>query len=248
MINQGAEIQLNISALDLRNIKLNFRLNGAHYTHKMTKLPKFIGTDEEQYMSNGMAVGYSPYDWYLPEYAGINENGIAQYYGYYDKALGSFGGSNSADNLRAMGKQGNNYVASVYEYMMKNYPGKTLEEVLNMGDNEGLGKQLISGTDSRYAGSTFVGKRSIPDFQGGFGMDFEAYGFTLAITCSYGIGGYGYDSQYASLMHSDKIGSRNWHVDMRKASRKDYGAGEGRPEPPSGEACADHDERRPAMT
>jgi hypothetical protein len=57
----------------------------------------------------------------------------------------------------------------------------------------------------------------MPDLDGGFGLDFEAYGFTLSISCSYRIGGYGYDNMYAMLMHSDKIGSMNWHKDIKNA-------------------------------
>ena len=55
---------------------------------------------------------------------------------------------------------------------------------------------------------------SLPRFVGGFGIDLEAYGVTLSISCAYRIGGYGYDNQYALLMHSDNIGSMNWHKDI----------------------------------
>ena len=80
-----------------------------------------------------------------------------------------------------------------------------------------LATQLISGTDSRYAGSNYIGKSRIPGFAGGFGIDLEVHGFSFSATCSYGIGGYGYDVVYAELMNSDKIGKCNWHVDMRNA-------------------------------
>jgi hypothetical protein len=195
--------------VDTRNVKFDIRLNGAHYSHMITKLPEYLETEEDMVMAGSLAVGHSPYDWILPEYVGVSEDGIAQYVGYYDPSLGGFGGANSADNLQIYGKTGNNYVANVYEYMQKYYPGKSVDEV--------LGKQIISGTDSRYAGSNFVGKTRIPNFQGGFGIDLEAYGFTFSATCSYGLGGYGYDYQYAELMNSDKIGKCNWHVDMRNA-------------------------------
>jgi len=199
---------LDVHAVDTRNVKLDFRFNGSHYAHKITELPEYLETDEDMVMAGSLAVGYSPYDWNLPEYVGINEKGEAQYIGYYDPKLGSFG-STSAENHQAYGTKGNNYVSNVYEYMQKYYPGQKVEDV--------LGRDTISGTDSRFAGSNYVGKSRIPSFQGGFGVDLTAYGFTLSVTCSYGIGGYGYDYQYAQLMHSDKIGSSNWHVDARKA-------------------------------
>jgi hypothetical protein len=209
MQNQGVELQFDIHAVDMRNVKLDIRVNGAHYSHKITKLPEYLETDEDMIMAGSLAVGHSPYDWNLPEYAGINEKGEAQYVGYYDPSLGGFGGANSADNLQIYGRSGNNYVANVYEYMQKYYPGKKVEDV--------LATQLISGNDSRYAGSNYVGKSRIPGFAGGFGIDLEVHGFSLSATCSYGIGGYGYDVVYAELMNSDKIGKCNWHVDMRNA-------------------------------
>lgn len=208
MVNQGAEVQLNVHAVDTRNVKLDIRFNGAHYSHKITKLPEYLETEEDMIMAGSLAVGHSPYDWNIPEYVGINEEGQAQYVGYYDPSLGTFG-YNSADNLQIYGKNGNNYVSNVYEYMQKYYPGQKVDDVLQ--------KQIISGNDSRFAGSNYIGKSRIPDFQGGFGIDLSAYGFSFSVTCSYGIGGWGYDSQYAQLMHSDKIGSMNWHVDMRNA-------------------------------
>ena len=218
MENQGVELQFNVHAIDTRNVKLDLRLNGSHYANKITELPKVFEKDEDMVMAGVLVCGKSPYDWYIREYAGINENGEAQYIAYYDKALGSFG-SNSADELNALGHAGNNHILSVYEYINKSdkYKDKTLNELLNMGDNEGLGTQVVSGRESRYAGYNFIGKSRIPDFSGGFGLDLNAYGFTFAITCSYGIGGYGYDYTYAQLMNSDKVGSCNWHVDMRNA-------------------------------
>ena len=209
MQNQGVELQFDIHAVDMRNVKLDIRVNGAHYSHKITKLPEYLETDEDMIMAGSLAVGHSPYDWNLPEYAGINEKGEAQYVGYYDPSLGGFGGANSADNLQIYGRSGNNYVANVYEYMQKYYPGQKVEDV--------LATQLISGNDSRYAGSNYIGKSRIPGFAGGFGIDLEVHGFSFSATCSYGIGGYGYDVVYAELMNSDKIGKCNWHVDMRNA-------------------------------
>ncbi|MBR4263834.1 MAG: SusC/RagA family TonB-linked outer membrane protein [Paludibacteraceae bacterium] len=209
MINQGVELQLKAHAVDTRNVKLDIRFNGSHYDHKITKLPDFMASNKEMQWAAGLDIGHSPFEWSIPEYAGIDENGQAVYVGYYDPSLGGFGGSNSADNLQIYGQSGNNYVSNVPAYMNKYYPGKKVEDV--------LATQPITGNDSRYAGSNYIGKSRIPDFQGGFGVDLEAYGFSVSVTCSYGIGGYGYDNIYAQLMNSDKIGRSNWHVDMRNA-------------------------------
>jgi hypothetical protein len=71
--------------------------------------------------------------------------------------------------------------------------------------------------DMSYATAQYVGKSYLPDLAGGVGVDFEAYGVTLSVACSYQIGGYGYDYTYMSLMANDPVGGHNWHVDMRKA-------------------------------
>ena len=203
--NQGVEVQLNVHALDTRNVKLDIRLNGAHYANKVKSLPDYISSETEMIMNGGMTVGHSLYDWNLPTYAGVDaETGQAMYIAYYDANLGSFGTSNAADVLQATGKNGNNYISNVYEYRQK-YP------------NADIQTETVKGYESAYAGSDYVGKSAIPDFAGGFGIDLEAYGVTLAVTCSYGIGGWGYDNTYAQLMSSDKAGSYNWHIDMRGA-------------------------------
>ena len=42
--------------------------------------------------------------------------------------------------------------------------------------------------------------------------------------------------------------ARQGHPQLRRQAEKDDGAGEKRPGAPSCEACANHDERRPAVT
>ena len=203
--NQGVEVQLNVHALDTRNVKLDIRLNGAHYKNNVKSLPDYVSSDTEMIMNAGMAVGHGLYDWNMPTYTGVDaETGQAKYLAYYDANLGSFGTSNSADVLQATGKNGNNYISNVYEYRMK-HPEADIQTT------------EVTGYQSAYAGSDYIGKSAIPDFAGGFGIDLQAYGVSLSVTCSYGIGGWGYDNTYAQLMGSDKAGSYNWHVDMRKA-------------------------------
>ena len=206
MENQGFEFDLKAHALDMRNIKLDVRLNGGFYRNKMLQMPidgyDDNGNPERMLMSGGMSVGHSTADWYMAHYEGVNDQGQAMYTAYYDADKGSFG-HNSAE-LLADGETGDNYISSVYEYQLK-HPNANI--------------QTVSVTDEEYpyVGSNYVGKSYMPDLDGGFGIDFEAYGVTLSISCSYRIGGYGYDNMYALLMHSDKIGSMNWHKDIKNA-------------------------------
>lgn len=203
MENQGIEFDLKAHLVDTRNVKLDLRLNGGYYRNKMLQMP-IDGYDENgeemrQIMSGGMSVGHSTADWYMPHYEGVNEEGEATYTAYYDANKGNFG-TTSAD-LIAEGETGDNYIASVYEYKLEN-------------PNADIQTTSVSGRYSNYAGSNYTGKSYMPDLDGGFGIDLEAYGVTLSISCAYRIGGYGYDYQYANLMHSDNIGSMNWHKDI----------------------------------
>jgi hypothetical protein len=160
------------------------------------------GDEMRMVMSGGMAVGHSTADWYMVHYEGVNENGEATYTAYYDANKGNFG--TTAAELVGEGEKEDNYIGSVYEYTLKN-------------PDADIRTTSVSGRDAAYAGSNYTGKSYMPDLDGGFGIDFEAYGVTLSVSCAYRIGGYGYDNNYALLMHSDKIGSRNWHKDIKNA-------------------------------
>ena len=203
--NQGVEFQLNIHAVDERNVKLDIRLNGGHYANKLKSLPKFADTDTEDTdmkYNGGMAVGHSLYEYNMTEYAGVDPaTGQALYVGYYDADLGSFGGS-SAELLRDRGQAGSNYIGNVYLYK-ENHPTANIQTELT--------------TYYPHAGYNFTGKKAEPGLDGGFGFNLEVYGVTLDVTCSYRLGGYGLDGTYAMLMNSDKAGRFNYHVDMRNA-------------------------------
>ena len=204
MENQGIEFDLKAHLVDMRNIKLDFRLNGGYYRNKMLQMPidgyDENGNPERQLMSGGMSVGHSTAEYYMVHYEGVNDEGQAMYTAYYDADKGGFGHS-SADLIND-GETGDNYISSVYEYQLK-HPNANIKSV------------SVTNEEYTYAGSNYIGKSYMPDLDGGFGLDFEAYGVTLSVSCSYRIGGYGYDNMYALLMHSDKIGSMNWHKDIK---------------------------------
>ena len=207
MENQGIEFDVKAHLVDLRNVKLDFRLNGGYYRNKMLEMPidgyNADGSEKRMVMSGGMSVGHSTYDWYMVKYAGVSDDGKAQYVAYYDATLGGFG-KTKADTYREEGKTGDNYISSVHDYKLKH-------------DDADIRETIVTDEDYTYAGSTYVGKSAMPDLDGGFGIDLEAYGVTLSVSCSYRIGGYGYDNQYAYLMHSEKIGKQNWHKDIANA-------------------------------
>ena len=206
MENQGVEFDLKAHAVNSRNVKLDIRLNGGYYRNKMLQMP-IDGYDEDgkpqrMVMSGGMAVGHSTADYYMVHYEGVNDEGQACYTAYYDADKGDFG--HESAELIPEGESGDNYIASVYEYKLKN-------------PNAHIATTTVTNEEYTYAGSNYIGKSYMPDLDGGFGIDLEAYGFTFSVSCSYRIGGYGYDNMYALLMHSDKIGSMNWHKDIKNA-------------------------------
>lgn len=59
----------------------------------------------------------------------------------------------------------------------------------------------------------------MPKVYGGFGMNFDFYGFDASFQCSYQLGGKIYDSGYAAFMHngSSSYAGRNWHKDISNA-------------------------------
>ena len=209
MTNQGVEFQANVHALDMRNIKLDIRLNGGHYHNNIEELPKSIDSETEMTTNGGLFVGHSMLDWKLPTYVGVNPaNGKAMYVGYYDRDKGSFGDTKEASQITdedlEKSKTGmvDNYISDVYKYRLE-HPNADIDTVHT--------------DDARLIGSDFIGKTAEPALDGGFGIDFEAYGFTLNVMCSYRLGGWGYDNTYAMLMANEKVGNYNWHIDMRNA-------------------------------
>ena len=202
MSNNGVEFQLNVHAVDTRNVKLDIRLNGGHYHNKVLSLPADIDTETEMVYNGGIVKGHSLYDYNVPQYAGVDaESGKALYVAYYDANLGSFGYT-SANERQARGEKGTNYIGNVYLYR-EEHPEADIQTTT---------------TDLYpYAGSDYIGKSAEYALEGGIGFDLEVYGVALSVMCPYRIGGYGIDYSYAQLMNSDKVGRINWHTDMRGA-------------------------------
>lgn len=207
--NQGVEFQMNVHAVDTRNVKLNIRLNGGHNHNNIIELPKDIVTDEEMLTNSGLRVGHSRWEYSLPEYLGVNEEGLPVYVGYYDPTLGEWGNNEAStitEEMRETAGTVKNYISDVDLYRLK-HPDVTLDTV-HTTDYVRAGSDYHNYDKSQ----TYTAEWAL---DGGFGIDLEVYGVTLNATCSYRIGGYGYDGTYAGLMGNEKIGNHNWHVDMR---------------------------------
>ena len=199
MVNQGVEFGFKVHAVDTRNVKLDIRLNGAHYTNKMLEMPidyyKADGTAVRQQMSGAMSVGHSMYDHYTYVYAGINDKGAALYEAWYDPNKGELGA--------ALDNNERNYIPSLHQWVLDN-PDKDAKTYL----------ACDSTNNASFATLQYTGQSYLPDLDGGFGIDLEVYGVTISASCSYRIGGYGYDYTYMTLMDDGVVGGHNWHVDM----------------------------------
>lgn len=209
LLNQGVELMFKVHALKTDNLSLDVRLNACHYMNKVLELPAYMGTDEEMMMSGNLSVGHGLSDYYMKTYVGVDaETGVALYQGYYDANLGDWGinyGISAAEQREkgvALDGTHPNYISNVYQYRQK-YPDADI--------------RTIPTSAGAFAGYDYVGKSSIAALAGGFGVDFSAYGVSLSVSCSYGIGGYGYDNTYAALMNTSKAGTYNWHKDIHKA-------------------------------
>jgi hypothetical protein len=206
MQNQGVEFTFKAHALDTRNVKLDVRLNGAHYTNKMVEMPidyyEADGTPVRQKMSGAMAVGHSMYDHYTVVYGGVDPaTGDALYQAYYDTRDGGF--------MAELDNNEYNYIPSLHNWILEQ-------------ENEGVEnpEQYLADTmivDMSFATSQYVGKSYLPTLSGGLGFDLDVYGVTLSVACSYQLGGYGYDNTYMTLMANGQVGGHNWHTDMRNA-------------------------------
>jgi hypothetical protein len=147
-------------------------------------------------MSGALTVGKSPYEWITPIFAGVDDaNGKPLYKSYRIRD--------------GVDEQGN----TLYKFISNPY----LAELEAAAKGEEIEFDIVDTYEAAEASNVFTGKLGVPDLAGGFGIDLTVYGFDLSASFMYGIGGYGADNTYASLMHSDVAGKNNWHKDMFNA-------------------------------
>jgi TonB-linked SusC/RagA family outer membrane protein len=174
---------------------LDFGINGEILDNEITKMPIDPGTGRERNIDTsnspyGWAKNSSLYDFYMPEYAGVDAaNGNALYNMYYNDV--------NADGIY---NAGDVIINSLTEYQNNNPDA-----------NVGMTTTAI------YANATnkFVGKSAIPDVRGAFRVSAGYKGFDLSAQFTYSLGGYGYDYTYAGLMGNGVAGSNNYHTDIR---------------------------------
>lgn len=86
MRNLGVEVELNGTVIQTKDFQWDLNLNLTHYKNKVTSLPderKAMVVDGVGGFSSGNYMygeGIPLYTFYMPKYAGVNENGDALYY------------------------------------------------------------------------------------------------------------------------------------------------------------------------
>lgn len=188
MVNQGLEMTFNVKAINTNDIKLDFRLNASHYTNKITEMP-LDGRNlpkEIEVRSNAFAFskGRSIYDYFMRDYVGVDPTTGQSKWVVYYDVK---------DNGEKVA------ISNLVDYKASNKNANIVKEET---------------TDYNEATLDYIGKSAIPKLIGGFGFDLNAYGFDLSASFTYGLGGYGYDNVYATLMGDIAPGQRGWHKDM----------------------------------
>jgi TonB-linked SusC/RagA family outer membrane protein len=193
MTNSGVEVSLNAELYKSADWAVNFGINAAFEDNEITAMPIDDTTGKQKVIDlstiYGRAVGHSLFDIYTREYAGVDpNNGAAQYNRYYNEL---------EDGTKE-------YIQDMQSYLAEN------------SDRIGtIGKEVTN----KYSDATkkYIGKTPIPTVRGSFNINAQYRGFSLTALFNYSLGGYGYDWNYADLMHDALVGSNNWHKDIENA-------------------------------
>ncbi len=195
LLNQGVEFSVTGHIIKKKDFYLDLTVNGEHTRNKMVEMPFDPATlapkilDVSGEAGYGRAQGYSLYDYYMREWAGVNsQTGAGQWIINYVDTNGN--GVLDAGDQR---------ITSLYEFQQAN-PNAVISQ----------------GVTENYAEATqkFVGKSAIPDLRGAVNLAFGYKNFAIGAQMLYSIGGYSYDAAYGTLMGNMVAGSGNWHKDI----------------------------------
>lgn len=198
--NSGLEFNINANILKPENngdFSLSLGVNGEMLNNEITEMPIDQITGETKIFDDrggsifAISKGKSVYDFFTREWAGVDPaTGSGLWNLYYDDIDGNGIYDASTDVA----------IANMVLYRAEN-------------DNANINKT----TTSVYAQATqkYVGKSSIPKVRGAFRLNLGYKNFSLSTQFSYSIGGYAYDSNYRWLMGNGRVGSDNWHTDIR---------------------------------
>jgi TonB-linked SusC/RagA family outer membrane protein len=212
IINAGLEFELVGDVIKTDDFKLTVSVNGEILKNEFKQMPidpsteaaKIIDTGSSRDGSYAYAEGRSQFDFYMREWAGVNQtNGAPMWYQYYDDRNNNGeldAGDISDSDSWADPNGGTNTSSTLFEY-------KKLVSDANI--------KRTTTADYREATEVFLNKSFIPDLRGAFRVSASYKSFNFSTQFTYSLGGYAYDSQYAELM-SDRFGAagNNYHKDI----------------------------------
>ncbi len=195
MRNSGFEFDLKAHVVNTNDFKFDVTLNGEMVKNEITAMPIDPSTGKQVVLNGNLSTGRSYYDYYMPEWAGVNEKtGQAQWVSYYD---------DKNDNNK---RDDDETIKSMTLYKAQNKDAKIKKDVT-----------------TKYSDATqkYIDKLSVPTVRGAFGVYLDYKGFSFGAQFLYGLGGYIYDGEYASYMGDGKVGNSNYHIDVRNRWKKE---------------------------
>jgi TonB-linked SusC/RagA family outer membrane protein len=200
--NSGLEFDVATHIVNKQDFKLDFSFNGEVFNNELTAMPIDPQTDEQKILDvdgesgYGRTRGRSIYDFYMREWAGVDSSDGAPMWVayYYDENSNGIFDENAAERI-----------TSLFDYKEQN-PDREISKAIT--------KNYSDATEN------FIGKTAIPKIRGAFRLSSSYKNVSISTQFIYSLGGYGYDFAYADLMHSDKIGSNNWHKDISNRWQK----------------------------
>jgi TonB-linked SusC/RagA family outer membrane protein len=196
LVNRGIEFDVTAHLVKGSDYFVDFSVNGEFLKNELKTMPIDPATGMEKSIDisglYGRAAGHSLYDLYMREWVGVDPlTGAAQWKAYYFDA-----------NANGTQDAAEGYITSLFDY-----------KAANPNNVSGI----VEKTTTKFAdaGRDFTGKSAVPKVRGAFTLSTGYKGFTFSTQFLYSLGGYAYDAAYASLMHSGKVGSNNWHEDIK---------------------------------
>lgn len=197
MRNSGFELTLNYRVFQTKDMNLELFANATLPKNRVIKLsPDILNEDGAWEAASNRLVeeGKSFYRLWVVHYAGVDELGSAMYVAKRNQ-LGDDGEPIVDHYIPATTPDGEDTpVYKTEEYLTTDY-------VTARSTNRKTTKDIM------------------PDVYGGFGINFDFYGFDLSVGLSYQLGGKIYDTGYASYMNpglTSNLG-KTWHKDMLKS-------------------------------
>ena len=224
VLNAGFEFDITAHLVNKENFKLDLAVNGEMLQNEMllmpldatTGLPKILDSNSSTDAggSYAFAKGRSIFDFWMPEWAGVDpSDGAPMWYQYYDDLNGN--------NILDAGEPTSESTGTQWFVADVNDPSNT--EGINTTGSLFEYRQLVPNANIKkvvtkdYADATnkYINKSFIPDVRGAFRLSGKIGSFDFATQFTYSLGGYAYDGQYAELM-SDRFGAagNNYHTDI----------------------------------